>query len=136
MLCKLMTIGNLGADPEMRYTPQGQAVTSFTVASNRKYTDSNNQQVKETIWLRVSVWGKMAETCNTYLKKGSKVYIEGRLTPDKATGRPRIWQDKENKPRADYEVNATVVLFLDGKPPEGSPSAQQGAPDASDPLPF
>ena len=82
-LNKVMIIGRLGKDPEMRYTPSGQAVTSFSVATNRQYTTGNGEQVKETIWFRVSTWGKTAEVCNQYVKKGSKVLIEGRLTPDK-----------------------------------------------------
>ena len=78
----IIIVGNVGRDPEMRYTPAGQAVTSFSVATNRNYTNSAGAQVKETIWFRVSAWGKQAETCNQYLHKGSKVLIEGRLTPD------------------------------------------------------
>ena len=84
----IIIVGNLGKDPEMRYTPSGQAVTSFSVASNRSWTDSNGQKQTEVIWFRISAWGKQAEICNQYLKKGSKVLIEGRLTPDKSTGGP------------------------------------------------
>ena len=73
----IIIVGNLGKDPEMRYTPSGQAVTSFPVATNRQYTTGSGEQVKETIWFRISTWGKTAETCNQYLKKGSKVLIEG-----------------------------------------------------------
>ena len=82
----IIIVGNLGKDPEMRYTPSGQAVTSFSVATSRQYTGQNGQKVKETIWFRVSAWGKQAETCNQYLRKGSKVLVEGRLTPDPSTG--------------------------------------------------
>ena len=81
-------VGRLGRDPEMRYTPSGQAVTSFNVATDRQYTDANGQKVKETTWFRVSVWGKQAETTNQYLKKGSMVLVDGRLTPDPKTGGP------------------------------------------------
>ena len=87
MFHTLIIVGNLGKDPEMRYTPSGQAVTSFSVASNRKYTSSNGEQVNETIWFRISAWGKQAEICNQYLKKGSRVLVEGRLTPDKSIRR-------------------------------------------------
>ena len=73
----IIIVGNLGRDPEMRYTPSGQAVTNFNVATNRQYTASDGSQVKETIWFRVSSWGKQAETCNQFLKKGSKVLVEG-----------------------------------------------------------
>lgn len=91
MFHTIIIVGNVGKDPEMRYTPSGQAVTSFSVATNRQYTGNNGEQVKETIWFRVSTWGKTAEVCNQYVKKGSKVLVEGRLTPDKNTGGPRIW---------------------------------------------
>ena len=91
----IIIVGNLGKDPEMRYTPAGQAVTNFSVATSRQYTGSDGNQVKETIWFRVSAWGKQAETCNQYLKKGSKVLVEGRLTPDPSTGGPRLWQRQD-----------------------------------------
>ena len=87
---KLIIVGNVGKDPEMRYTPTGQAVTSFSVASTRQYTAGNGEQVKETIWFRVSTWGKSAEACNQYLKKGAKVLVEGIIAPDKTTGSPKI----------------------------------------------
>ena len=70
-------VGNLGRDPEMRYTPSGQAVTSFSVAVNDDYTNNNGERIKRTIWFRISAWGKQAETCNQYLKKGSKVLVLG-----------------------------------------------------------
>lgn len=108
----LIIVGNVGKDPEMRYTPAGQAVTSFSVASNRKYTSSNGEQVNETIWFRISAWGKQAEICNQYLKKGSRVLIEGRLTPDKTTGGPRIWQKQDGSSGSSFEVNAQTVRFL------------------------
>src|ERR1700690_3963596 len=76
MFHTIIIVGNLGKDPEMRYTPSGQAVTSFSVASNRSWTDSNGQKQTEVIWFRISAWGKQAEICNQYLKKGSKVLIE------------------------------------------------------------
>ncbi len=107
----IIIVGNLGRDPEMRYTPAGQAVTNFSVASSRKYTNSNGQLVEETIWFRIAVWGKQAETCNQYLKKGSKVLVEGRLVPDAKTGCPRIWQG-QNGPGASFEVSALTVRFL------------------------
>jgi single-strand DNA-binding protein len=107
-------VGNLGRDPEMRYTPAGQAVTNFNVASHRQYTDANGQQVKETIWFRITAWGKQAETCHQYLKKGSKVLVEGRLVPDPATGGPRAWQGK-NGPGASFELSASTVRFLSSR---------------------
>ncbi len=108
----IIIVGNLGRDPEMRYTPSGQAVTSFSVATNRKYTSSNGEAVNETIWFRVSAWGKQAEICNQYLKKGSKVLVEGRLTPDKNTGGPRIWNKQDGTAAASFEVTAQTVRFL------------------------
>ncbi len=77
---KIIVIGHLGRDPEMRYTPNGQGVTSFSVASSRKYTTSSGEQREETEWFNCSVWGKLAETCQQYLTKGQQVYVEGRLT--------------------------------------------------------
>ena len=109
---KIMLIGNLGRDPEMRYTPSGQAVTSFSVAVDESYTANDGQKMKRTIWVKVSAWGKQAETCNQYLHKGSKVLIEGRLTPDQATGGPRIWNRQDGTPGASYEVTASTVRFL------------------------
>src|SRR4030042_228244 len=95
MFHPLIIGGNVGRDPEMRYTPSGQAVTSFSVASNRRYTSSNGEQVNETIWFRISAWGKQAEICNQYVKKGMKVLVEGRLTADQGTGGPRIWSGND-----------------------------------------
>jgi single-strand DNA-binding protein len=108
----IIIVGNVGKDPEMRYTPSGQAVTSFSVASNRQYTASNGEQVKETIWFRVSAWGKQAEVCNQYLRKGSKVLVEGRLTPDKNTGGPRVWTKQDGTAGTSFEITASTVRFL------------------------
>ncbi len=110
----IIIVGNLGKDPEMRYTPSGQAVTSFSVATSRQYTNSSGQQVKETVWFRVSAWGKQAETCNQYLRKGAKVLVEGRLTAD-ANGGPRIWTRQDGTPGASFEVNASTVRFLSSR---------------------
>lgn len=110
MFQQITIVGNLGKDPEMRFTDSGTAVCSFSVAASRKYT-RNDETVEETVWFRVSVWGKMAEVCNTYLKKGSKVLILGRLTPDKATGGPRVYE-ANGEHRASFEVNAQEVRFL------------------------
>ncbi len=111
----LILVGNVGRDPEMRYTPSGQAVTSFSVATNRQYTANSGETVKETIWFRVTTWGKQAETCNQYVKKGSKVLVEGRLTADTATGGPRIWNAQDGTPRASFEVSASNVRFLSSR---------------------
>ncbi|HLA98333.1 MAG TPA: single-stranded DNA-binding protein [Anaerolineales bacterium] len=111
----IIIVGNLGRDPEMRYTPSGQAVTNFNVATSRQYTASDGNSVKETIWFRVSTWGRSAEACNQYLRKGSKVLIEGRLVPDQATGGPRIWNRQDGTPGASFEVSASTVKFLSSR---------------------
>ncbi len=108
-------VGNLGKDPEMRYTPSGQAVTSFSVAVNDDYTSSNGEKVKRTIWYRISAWGKQAEICNQYVKKGSKVLVEGRLTADPATGGPRIWTGQDGSACASFEISAQTVRFLSSR---------------------
>src|SRR5512137_1862917 len=138
MFQTIILAGNLGRDPEMRYTPSGQPVTSFSVATNRQYTNNSGETVKETMWFRVSVWGKMAEVCNQYLKKGSKVLVEGRLTADSATGGPRIWTSQDGQPRASFEVNAQTVRFLSSRSDtEGSaagslPVSEEGVPPSND----
>jgi single-strand DNA-binding protein len=143
MFQTIVIVGNVGRDPEMRYTPSGQAVTSFSVATNRQYTSNNGETVKETIWFRVSAWGKQAETCNQYLKKGSKVLVEGRLTADPATGGPRIWTGQDGSPRASFEVSAGTVRFLsprsesEGGGMGGSPAVDDsGAPASDEDIPF
>jgi len=123
MYQKLTIVGNLGKDPELRYTPSGQAVCQFSVATSRKWTGSDGQPQEETVWLQVSTWGKQAETCNQYLSKGQKVLVEGRLTVDKQSGGPRVWQDQNGNWRASYEVNALEVKFLGGGQGSGSGDA-------------
>jgi single-strand DNA-binding protein len=127
----IIIVGNVGRDPEMRYTPSGQAVTSFSVATNRQYTNNNGETVKETIWFRVSAWGKQAETCNQYLKKGSKVLVEGRLTADANTGGPRIWTGQDGAPHASFEVSAQTVRFLSSRSETAEPS-MGGTPGMDD----
>jgi single-strand DNA-binding protein len=123
----IIIVGNVGRDPEMRYTPGGQAVTSFSVATNRQYTNNNGETVKETIWFRVSAWGKTGEVCNQYLKKGSKVLVEGRLTADPATGGPRVWTAQDGSTRASFEVSAQTVRFLSSRSDAAEPG-MGGAP--------
>ncbi|MCJ7695088.1 MAG: single-stranded DNA-binding protein [Anaerolineaceae bacterium] len=112
MFQTIIIIGNLGRDPEMRYLSNGKAVTSFSLASNRSYKGNDGQQVKETTWFRITVWGNQAEACNQYLKKGGKVLVEGRLTPDNETGSPKVFQRKDGTWGSSYEVNAQTVRFL------------------------
>ncbi len=128
----IIIAGNVGRDPEMRYTPSGQAVTSFSVATNRQYTNNNGETVKETIWFRVSAWGKTGEVCNQYLKKGSKVLVEGRLTADPATGGPRVWTAQDGATRASFEVSAQTVRFLSSRGETAEPGAGGAAASASD----
>lgn len=133
MFHTIIIVGNLGRDPEMRYTPSGQAVTSFSVATSRNYTGNNGQKVEETIWFRVSAWGKQAETCNTYLHKGSKVLVEGRLQPDPASHGPRTFTRQDGTTGASYEIVASTVRFLSAKGDQegggaGGASADEYAP--------
>jgi single-strand DNA-binding protein len=116
MYQKIIIAGNLGRDPEMRYAPSGSPVTSFSVASGRKYTNAEGDLVEETGWFRVSAWNRLAEVCAEYLTKGAKVLVEGRLKLDPATGGPRIWQDSDGAARSSFEVTASTVTFLSGKP--------------------
>jgi len=105
-LNKVMVIGNLGADPEMRYTADGNAMTSFRVAASRNYTAPDGERREETEWFSVVAWRKLAEQCSQYLQKGRRVYVEGRL-------RTRSWDTPEGQKRYRTEVVADRVLFLD-----------------------
>lgn len=109
MYQKITLIGNLGRDPEMRYLPNGRAVTNFSVATNRKWTDNDGQKQEETTWFNVSVWGKQAEACNQYLSVGQMVLVEGRMKT------PAPYTSNEGKPRCSLEVEAQNVIFLSKK---------------------
>lgn len=128
MYQKLILIGNLGRDPEMRFTADGKPVTSFSMATSRKYKEK-----EETAWFRITVFGVQAEHCNQYLKKGSKVLVEGRLNPD-SNGGPRVYQKKDGTWGASYDVTALEVRFLS---PKGSEEGtyQEDAPGDED-VPF
>ncbi len=117
-LNKAMIIGNLGRDPEMRYTPSGQAVTQFTVAVNRNYKGQNGEWQEETEWFRVVVWGQQAERAAEYLRKGNKVYIEGRL-------QTRQWEDQTGAKRYTTELVANQVTNLERRTRDES---DEGAP--------
>lgn len=125
----LIIVGYIGKDPEMRYTPAGQAVTNFSIAANRQYTGSGGEQVKETIWFRVSVWGKTAENCNQYLHKGSLVLVEGRLVCDPKTGSPRLYTRQDGSPGTAFEVSANTVRFLSGREEESAVENTGNGPD-------
>lgn len=145
-LNKCMIIGNLGRDPEMRYTSGGQAVTQFTVAVNRNYKNQAGEWQEETEWFRVVAWGPLAERTAEYLRKGRKVYVEGRL-------QTRQWDDREGQKRYTTELVASTVTQLDPRPRDeadggeprshpvraAAPAAPGGAEDTYsdlDDLPF
>lgn len=119
-LNKVMLIGNLGQDPEVRFTPAGQAVATFNIATSERWTDKAGQKQEKTEWHRIVVWGKTAENCKEYLSKGRPVFVEGRL-------QTREWTDKEGKKRYTTEVVAGLVQFLGSAGERRAPSATAGA---------
>ena len=121
----IIVVGRLGRDPELRYTPTGQAVTNLSLATDSSYTDRNGQRVTKTTWFRVTVWGKQAETVNQYLSKGRQVLVEGRMNPDE-NGGPRIWTRQDGTPAASYEITASTVRFLGGRGDGGQASSSNG----------
>jgi len=125
MYQRIIIIGNLSRNPEMRYTPDGKAVTTFSVATSRKYNEK-----EETTWFRVSVFGKQAESCNQYLEKGSKVLVEGRLSPDRVTGSPKVWTKKDGSCGSSYEMTAENVRFLTSR------GESEQVDEAADDIPF
>jgi len=118
-LNKVMIIGNLGADPEMRYTANGSAMTNFNVATNRVYTTRDGERREETEWFRVVAWERLAELCSQYLSKGRSVYVEGRM-------QTRSWDDQNGEKHYMTELHAQVVEFLGGRdaPFEGAAAPQ------------
>jgi len=142
-LNKVMVIGRLGRDPEMRYTPGGSPVTTFSVAASRQWKDGNGETREETEWFNIVAWNKLAEICKDYLRKASRVYIEGRL-------QTRQWQDQEGQTHYRTEVIATDMIILDSRAPRDSApyedfdqrpslrsSPPKGAPDIGDEdIPF
>jgi single-strand DNA-binding protein len=120
-LNKCMIIGNLGRDPEMRYTPSGQAVTQFSVATNRNYRDQQGEWQSETEWFRVVVWGDRGERAAEYLRKGHKVYVEGRI-------QTRQWEDQSGNKRYTTELIADRVNSLERRDREDEPPAPNEAP--------
>lgn len=118
-LNKVMIIGNLGKDPEMKYTQQGTPITSFSVAVSRTWKGPDGQQQEETEWFRVVAWEKLAEQCNEFLRKGRKVYIEGRL-------KTREWTGQDGQKRFTTEVVATSMIMIDSKQSTGDYSGGSG----------
>lgn len=128
MLNKAMVIGHLGADPEMRYTANGNAVTTFSVASSRQFSGPDGERREETEWFRVVTWNRLAETCSQYLTKGRLVYVEGRM-------QTRSWDGQDGQKRYSTELIAQEVKFLGGREGGGGASAggySAGLPVAAD----
>ena len=125
-LNKVMLIGNLGRDPEMRYTPTGKPVTAFSLAVNRTWTTAEGERREEAEWFNIVAWGELAERCNKYLRKGERVYVEGRL-------QTRSWEGSDGQKHTRTEVVAGELLMLEGRPREDE-SARAEMP--SDEIPF
>lgn len=137
MYQKIIVIGRLGRDPEMRYTPAGQSVTSFSIATDRQYNGADGKPVKITTWFRVQVWSKMAEACNQYLSKGKLVMVEGILNCDPKTGGPRTWAGQDGMMRTSYEITASAVKFLSPRDGGGAAADLQEEPEVNDEsIPF
>jgi len=132
MFQQCIIVGNLGKDPEMRYTPDGTAVTSFSVAVSRKWTSGDGTKAEKTWWFKVSCWRKLAETTNQYLKKGRQVMVIGEIDAS-------AWADQEGKPRASLDLTARDVRFLGGPRDEGgtaSDISSSSAPHDEEDIPF
>lgn len=114
MYQSLTIIGNLGKDPELRYTPSGNAVTSFPLATNQRWTDREGEPQQSTTWFRVTAWNRLAETCSEFLTKGRLVLVVGTLQADPETGGPKTWVGRDGSTRASYEVRAITVKFMSG----------------------
>jgi single-strand DNA-binding protein len=121
---KVILVGNLGRDPELRYTPQGTPVCSFSMATNERRKDKTGEMQDQTTWFRVTLWGRQAETASQYLTKGRPVYIEGRL-------RVEEWTDRDGKPRHTLEVHATDMQFIGGGRGEEPPMERAAAAGAA-----
>lgn len=131
---KVILLGRLGQDPELKYTPGGSAVCNFSMATTEAWTDKQGQKQEKTEWHRIVVWGKLAELCNQYLAKGRQAFLEGRL-------QTRSWDDKEGHKRYTTEILATTVQFIGGasasqgsQQVDNSSSFNQGAPASSGPA--
>ncbi|MCC6260472.1 MAG: single-stranded DNA-binding protein [Anaerolineales bacterium] len=135
-LNKVQIIGHLGKDPEMRYTPSGKPVTTFSVAVSRAWNSADGERHNETEWFNVVTWGNLAEICKQYLVKGQQVYIEGRL-------QTRHWDDKEGQKRTSVEIVANEMMMLGDRhngnnhaQDEDATSAEQTPASAEDEFPF
>jgi len=130
-LCKATIIGNLGGDPEMRYTPNGRAFTTFNVACNRTYNTPEGERREETEWFRVTAWARLAELCSQFLSKGRRVFIEGRLSS-------RSWEGADGQKRFSLEITASEMVILDTRPRGDAPEGHVGMeePTDLDSIPF
>jgi single-strand DNA-binding protein len=127
-LNKVMVIGHLGRDPEMRYTPSGRPVTTFSLATSRTWHSSDGERHEETEWFNVVAWGSLAEICNQHLRRGQQVYVEGRL-------QTRRWDDAEGKKHSATELVAKEIIML-GERKEGATTAFVAAPEEDEGYPF
>jgi single-strand DNA-binding protein len=130
-LNRMMVIGNLGTDPEMRYTPSGRPVTRFRIAATRTYNSADGERHQDTEWFTVVAWGQLAEVCNQYLTKGRRAYVDGRLHSDS-------WEGQDGQTRFSNEIVADKVLFLDRQPTGLSSTEEQSSPSMGEEedLPF
>lgn len=130
---KILIVGNLGKDPEMRPLQNGSSVTSFSIATTERWNSKDGEPQERTVWWRVSVFGKQAESSNRFLKKGSRALVEGRMNPD-ASGTPKIWTRSDGTPGASYDVTADVVKFLSPADSQDKDSHAQGQDEEE--IPF
>jgi single-strand DNA-binding protein len=128
-LNKVMVIGNLGRDPEMRYLPSGHPVTEFSVASTRRWKASDGSPREETEWFHVVAWDRLAELCNEWLRQGRRVYVEGRL-------RTRSWETPDGQKRYRTEIIATDVIMLDQRDREAEPVGEPELPEPDEDIPY
>ena len=133
---KVILIGNLGADPEIRYTPSGTAVANFSIATSEQWTNKNGEKEERTEWHRIVAWGRLGEICGEYLHKGRQVYIEGRL-------QTRTWEDRDGNKRYTTEINTLAMQMLgsprregDTQPPEDRYPSEEPISVPDDDIPF
>jgi single-strand DNA-binding protein len=141
---KIILVGRVGQDPALRYTPDGTAVASFSMATTETWNGKDGQKNKETTWWKVTVWRRMAEVVNQYLSKGRQVAVEGRVSGDKLDGAnagekkvvPHTWLTEGGEPRAQFEITASNIEFLGGRGDNGGSDAPAGPAEEEEPLPF
>lgn len=137
MYQKVILAGYLGGDPEMRYFPDGTAVTNFSMATSKRWTDrGTGEQKEETTWFHISVFGSQAEACNQYLSKGSQAMVEGELKPDPQTGAPRLWTRQDGTVGVSFEVRASRVVFMGRSGGNVDDDAHAAAIEDEDAIPF